>query len=144
MELSFKICLPREGATVPIVRHLCRDTLQRLGIEDDCVSDIELAVTEACANVLHAADPDMEYEVQIEVTEASCEIRVIDAGPGFDHATTGLEVSPETAEGGRGIFLMRSLVDDLSFVSKDGNGTMVYLCKALSLKPDSLLLVLNS
>lgn len=143
MELSFKMCLPRDEATVPIVRHLTKDTLQRLGVEDDCVSDIELAVTEACANVLHAADPEMEYEVQIEVTEKSCEIRVIDTGPGFDHATAGLEISPETAEGGRGIFLMRSLVDDLSFMSKDGNGTMVYLNKALSLKPDSLLLVLS-
>lgn len=143
MEISFKLCLPRDGASVPVVRHVCRDALVRLGVEDGCIADIELAVSEACANVLHTADGSKEYEVQVKVTDTLCVIRVIDAGQGFDHSMHGIKSSPETAESGRGIFLMRALVDDLTFMTTDGAGTEVYLRKNLVLRPDSPLSALT-
>lgn len=143
MEISFDLSLPRDGASVPVVRHVCRDALVRLGVEDGCIADIELAVTEACTNVLHTADGSTEYEVQVKVTDRFCGVRVIDKGPGFDHSTHGLESSSETAESGRGIFLMRALVDDLSFMTTDGAGTEVYLRKNLVLRPDSPLSALT-
>jgi serine/threonine-protein kinase RsbW len=144
MEITFTLCLPRDGASVPVVRHLCRDALLQLGVADECVFDIELAVTEACTNVLHhAAGTDEQYEVVVHVDEDTCEIRVVDTGTGFEADEVGRVTSSNTAESGRGVFLMRALVDNLDFVSEPEQGTVVRLVKSLTLEPGSMLKLLS-
>jgi serine/threonine-protein kinase RsbW len=139
VEIDFVLCLPREGASVPVVRHICGDALRTLGVEDDCIGDLELAVTEACTNVLdHAAGTDAEYGVTFSVEDEKAVIRVTDEGIGFDHGTPRPASLPSD-ESGRGILLMTSLVDDLRFVSKPHEGTMVHLEKTLGLRDDSVL-----
>jgi serine/threonine-protein kinase RsbW len=138
MKFDFALSLPREEASVPVVRHLCGFALRRLGVVDDCAADIELAVTEACSNVLHhTVGTGDEYEVQIDIDEHVCSIRVVDTGRGFDHLSIGDAAGDE--EGGRGILLMRALVDDLEFVSKPESGTIVHLEKFLECRDDALL-----
>jgi serine/threonine-protein kinase RsbW len=140
MRLSFSLRLPRDELSVPIVRHICRSALVELGVEDPCLGDIELAVTEACTNVLkHAHGSNQEYEVQVEVNEDECEISVIDAGVGFVSAETFPPLASGNAEEGRGLHLMRALVDDLHFVSRPEQGTIVHLAKRLELSKDSIL-----
>ena len=141
MECRFTLCLPRDSASVPVVRHVCRDALRMLGVAEDCVSQVELAVTEACTNVLrHVQETDVEYEVSVSVNKTQCEIRVLDAeGKLFDHAAHGREQANLEAEGGRGIFIMRAMVDELNFVSEPENGSVVHLVKKLDLKEDSIL-----
>lgn len=140
MRLSFTLCLPRDEVTVPIVRHLCRDALTELGVESTCVGDIELAVTEACTNVLkHAIGSHSDYEVLFEITEERCEISVVDAGEGFDPHTIQLAEAAPDAESGRGVHLMRALVDDLKFAARPEAGAIVHLEKNLSLKRGALL-----
>jgi serine/threonine-protein kinase RsbW len=141
MEIAFKLSLPRDEISVPVVRHISRDALLKLGVQPDCVSDIELAVTEACTNVLHHADnTDDIYEVSFEVNERRAEIRVVDTGRGFEEGDIAL--SEDSAESGRGIFLMKALVDDLKFVSEPEKGTVVHLVKHLVVEEGSLLHVL--
>lgn len=115
-----------------------------MGVEQDCLSDIELAVTEACSNVLHhAIGSDAGYDVCVEVSALKCDIRVKDTGGGFDPGSMGLESSSTNSEGGRGIFLMRTLVDELSFISGSDNGTVVHLTKRLDIGKDSPLATLE-
>lgn len=142
MDITFTLCLPRDEASVPVVRHICRDALLKLGVDDGCVGDIELAVTEACSNVLNHADAEDEYEVEVEVDDQACQIRVIDTGRGFDHTSIGHASSSDSAESGRGVFLMRSVVDELNFASEPEKGTMVHLVKRLTLTEDSVLRLL--
>ena len=112
-----------------------------LGVGEDCVAQIELAVTEACTNVLrHVKGTDAEYEVSVIVNERECEIRLIDAaGHVFAHDQEGRQEAQLDAESGRGIFLMRAMVDELKFVSEPENGSVVHLVKKLELKEDSIL-----
>lgn len=141
MDCRFTLCLPRDEASVPVVRHVCRDALRMLGVADECVGQIELAVTEACTNVLrHVEGTDAEYEVSVAVNERICEIRLVDAaGQIFDHETQGRDEANLDAESGRGIFLMRAMVDELDFVSEPEIGSVVRLVKKLELKPDAIL-----
>ena len=140
MQLVFTLSLPRDQASVPIVRHVCRDCLLKLGVEEECVSDIELAVTEACTNVLdHAQGTGDVYEVRVEVDEHRSKISVIDTGDGFEINPSTLTQAESGAESGRGLFLMKALVDDLKFISQPEEGTIVQLVKALTLRPDSIL-----
>jgi serine/threonine-protein kinase RsbW len=140
MEIHFSLCLPRDEESVPVVRHICRDALLELGVTGDCVGDVELAVTEACTNVLkHAAGTGDEYEVTVAVDEDECIIRVIDSGEGFDHEAVDREAAAASAESGRGVFLMAALVDDLRFTSKPEVGTVVHLEKKLELTENSVI-----
>lgn len=141
MEVVFKLQLPREASSVPVVRRMCRSSLRTLGVEEECLADLELAVTEACTNVLlHATGVTDEYEVEVRTSGTSVALRVKDAGAGFRPATGSLEpaaAGPPLAENGRGLHLMRVLVDDLRFVSDGSSGTVVQLEKSLRLRPDS-------
>jgi serine/threonine-protein kinase RsbW len=140
MEIEFVLCLPRDEVSVPMVRRLCGASMRKLGVSDSCAQDIELAVTEAASNVLrHAAGSDREYEVRVHVREDQCEIKVVDPGSArFDHKELPSEPPLPTAESGRGIYVMKALVDDLSLVSEEG-GTVVTLRKRLEFSEDSIL-----
>jgi serine/threonine-protein kinase RsbW len=141
MELTFTLCLPREETSVPLVRHLLKATLERLEVEEACIDDIVLALSEACTNVLRHSAPSVEeqYEVEVGIKGGSCRIAVFDTGGGFDFARWGREAPPVDAETGRGIHLIRILVDQLHF-SSEARGTAVEFTKTLSLQPSSLLL----
>ena len=144
MKINFSLSLPRDSATVPVVRRICRDALDVLGVADECNSAIQVAVSEACTNVLkHVEGTQDEYEVEVSVDGSKCSISVIDTGNGFDHTSfpEGLNGDglSQTAEGGRGIFLMRAMVDKLEFTSAPENGTVVNLVKVLDFKSDSVL-----
>ena len=115
--------------------------MRMLGVADDCVGQIELAVTEACTNVLrHVEGTDAEYEVSVAVNQEQCEIRLIDAaGEIFDHDSEGRHEAHLDAESGRGIFLMRAMVDELEFKSEPEKGTIVRLVKKLQFESNSVL-----
>jgi serine/threonine-protein kinase RsbW len=131
VNITLALCLPREGPSVGIARHICRDALVSLGVSDGCVADLELAVTEACTNVLrHAAPGSHEYEVQVEIDERTCEIRVLDAGDNF-HMIEEERPAPVMAETGRGLFLMRAMLDELDLDHEPEAGTVVKLTKEL-------------
>lgn len=145
MVITFSLSLPRDEASVPVVRRLCKSALEDLGVEGECVSDIEIAVTEACTNVLKHADDDKEaYEVTVEVNDTDCTIRVIDSGGGFDGSVQGREQAVGAAESGRGIHLIRALVDNVRFISRPEAGTIVHLEKNLVLTESSILRRLTS
>ena len=138
MTIVFTLCLPRDRASVPVVRHLLHSSMDKLGVAPDCLGDIELAVTEACTNVLLHSTGHEEYEVAVEINETTCEIRVTDAGQGFDQDSVAA-VASDSAESGRGIQLMKALVDRVQFSSRPEAGTIVHLEKELELRDSSIL-----
>ena len=136
MEIDVALCLPREAETVAIVRDVAMAALSRLGVTAACVDDIRVALSEACSNVVQHSEADDEYEVRLQVSGNRCEMRVIDMGRGFDMQSLEGAGPDIDAEHGRGIHLMRSLVDAIDFESQPEAGTIVHLVKALELDPD--------
>jgi serine/threonine-protein kinase RsbW len=129
--LDLSLSLPRESSSVPVVRKLSVQALTAFGVIHEDVADVELAITEACANVIdHAADTDT-YEVQVELASDECAITVLDQGSGFDAAGVD-ENAPDHSETGRGLALMRALVDNVAFRSEPRAGAVVHMVKALS------------
>ncbi|MGH2694822.1 MAG: ATP-binding protein [Actinomycetota bacterium] len=138
--MLFTLCLPRDEASVPVARHLCRGALGGLGVAPDCISDVELAITEACTNVLkHTQGTSDEYEVTVEINGHHCEIRVKDRGGGFDHSGMGLAEAALLEEGGRGVLIMRALADSIDFSSEPEAGFAVRLTKKLHSRDGALL-----
>jgi serine/threonine-protein kinase RsbW len=145
VEIRFSLRLPRDAASVPLARALVRDAMRVLRVTEECTADIALAVTEACANVVLHADGDArEYDLEISVQDDRCHMRVVDRGAGLGAGDADRPMPPPGEDHGRGIALMRMLVDRLSFVSEPERGTVVHLEKQLHLEPGSPLLVLSA
>ena len=108
--------------------------MAEVGVQRECSADIEVALTEACTNVLDHSGPADAYEVHLTIDDDICIIRIVDTGRGFD--ATGLAGLPEeSSETGRGVVLMRALVDRVLFTSRPEAGTIVHLEKALAFVP---------
>ena len=137
MEVKLTLALPRDQLSVPLARRILKRSLDSLGIDGDTISDIELALTEACTNVLDHAHGDDDYTVSAGIDGETCVIEVIDRGGGFDGSKRGLLDAEPGAEDGRGIQLMRALVDRLEFQSRPTEGTVVHLEKRLTWDDDA-------
>ena len=137
MEIKLTLALPSDELSVPVVRRVLRGAMQVLGVRADLIGDIELALTEAVTNVLEHADGREEYEVTAGIDDQRCIIEVTDRGRGFQGEHHGLAEAEQSAESGRGIQLMRALVDKVQFAPKSADGTVVRLEKALSFDDQS-------
>jgi len=131
VEIKFTLQLPRDALSVPVVRRVLNTSMRTLGVADDCLTDIELALTEACTNVLDHATAGDEYEVVAGLDDNSCVIEVVDTGRGFDADHLGHVEADPSAEEGRGIQLIRALVDRVHFRSRPERGMIVHLEKQL-------------
>src|SRR3989440_2518178 len=139
MEINLALTLLKDELSIPVVRHICKDALTNCGVERESIHAIELALSEACSNVLKHSDASDQYEVHACIDGQRCVIRVIDAGRGFDHDALALDGADGTAEGGRGIALMRALIDDVHFESEPQAGTVVCLVKELDYLDQALI-----
>jgi serine/threonine-protein kinase RsbW len=86
-DARFCLVFPRETISVPVMRLVLGDTLDRLGVDEECVADLLLAVTEACTNVLRHSGPGVRYELIALVGRDRCVLEVVDTGRGFDPAS---------------------------------------------------------
>ena len=137
MQLQLDLDLPRDELSVPVIRRVLGNALRTLGVLDECVDDIEVALTEACTNVLDHVQDGEVYHVRASIDEASCVLEVVDKGAGFDDGPHGHADAGTDAEAGRGIQLMRRLVDSVRFEPRGTGGTVVHLRKALQFDKDA-------
>jgi serine/threonine-protein kinase RsbW len=146
----------REMLSVPVMRQVLGDTLRGIGVNEESVSDILLAATEACTNVvLHAGQSARAYTVAATVDSAACRVEVTDAGQGCtarrsaasrmraEHGTVEQAAAEQAAaehgsgdygylaESGRGFAIMRACVDAVTLHSAPGEGTHVVLDKRI-------------
>jgi serine/threonine-protein kinase RsbW len=98
----------------------------------EIVSDLKLAVTEACTNVIqHAygsAAGSGEIVVRYTVEPGMLSIEVEDTGSGFD---VDASAATDRNGGGNGLLIIRALTDELS-VTSTGSGTRVVFAKRFS------------
>lgn len=130
MRMTVRLDLPREAGSVPAVRRLLRSTLAVLHVDRQSGDDLELAITEACANVVNHASGTESFEVLLEVAEDHCAIDVRDEGAGFDPAAVD---TPEAgSERGRGLFLIRALAENVRMQSAPRRGSLIHFEKSFA------------
>lgn len=135
--ISLSVQLPRDRMSAPVIRHLAHYALAEVGVTEEVIFDIELALSEACTNVLSHSGPGDAYEVTISIRGGKCELRIRDTGRGFDHVTIRHHSAGLDAERGRGMALMQQVMDRVDFVSEPERGTLVRLTKELTFDEDS-------
>ena len=132
MRIQVVMTLLREARSVPVVRRAVATVLRTAGVTDECVGEVEVALSEACTNVYRHAGPCVSYEVVIDVGDEQLTMDVLDSGAGFGDLGSGsMAMAEPDADGGRGIALMRALSDRAVFDTVTGGGGSVHLTKLL-------------
>jgi serine/threonine-protein kinase RsbW len=84
---DLQLTLPARAENVAVVRHALGGLGDALGLEDDALSDVKLAVTEACTNVvLHAYPDEVEGPLSVSATmepDGNIAVAVRDHGRGM-------------------------------------------------------------
>lgn len=93
--------------------------------------NFRVGVTEALANAVlygNRHDPDKTVRIEVAIDHHRVEVRVIDQGRGFDPETVPDPTTPENLEapGGRGLFLIRHLMDEMEY-NESGNSVRMVL-----------------
>jgi serine/threonine-protein kinase RsbW len=112
--------------------------MAEVGVDPSCAADVELALTEGCANVVRHATSTDRYRVTFQLDRRAAKIVIADSGKGF--ALNGARhMAAALSEGGRGLALMEMLMDEADFRVEEGRGTRVSLTKQIVLQDSSLL-----
>src|SRR5580693_4039463 len=83
-DVRFCLLFPREALSIPVMRRVLGDILTRVGVDESSISDLLLAVTEACTNVLRHSGQGRGYEIIAWLAGNRCQLQVVDRGRGFD------------------------------------------------------------
>jgi serine/threonine-protein kinase RsbW len=126
---AIKIEIPSLPENIRMIESFIDNAKEEFQLEDDIYGNIMIAVTEAVNNaIVHGNGNDTKKNVALtlQILDHRIKFTVQDQGKGFDYTTLPDPTSPEnlTKPGGRGIFLMKNLCDQVSF--KD-NGKIVEL-----------------
>jgi serine/threonine-protein kinase RsbW len=133
--------LPRDAASVPLTRRVLEAALVSLGVADDCRADVQLALSEACTNVIRHAVPSQSYQVQVGFDERRCTIEVLDEGPGIEDEGPGIEMASTVKamaspfdEHGRGLRIIALVADEVEVRRRRPHGTLLRFVKRLTFR----------
>jgi len=137
---QFRLKLPADTQNLDIIRKFVAGIAENMGFSEEEIYKIELAVDEACSNVVKHAymtNTKQEHIINIEVKEKNSEIEIIisDKGKGFDPKKVKRpeleEYMRKMKRGGLGIYLIKELMDKVSFQIKSGVRNEVRMVKYL-------------
>ncbi|MEL6650470.1 MAG: ATP-binding protein [Bacteroidota bacterium] len=120
-----QLTLQSKPEVIHTIEAVVDDIRSDLDFKEDVYGNVMVAVTEAVNNsVVHGNGGDESKKVFVDFEMENTYrllVRVRDEGPGFDPATLPDPTAPENLMnmGGRGVFLMQHLSDEMSF-SNDG------------------------
>jgi serine/threonine-protein kinase RsbW len=138
IERKFTLQVPSSTENLALIREFVTSVGGQAGLAENDVSQLELAVDEACANVIeHAYGYDATKDVTVRAffDDAELRISVIDEGCGFDPCCvpqSSLEqLVQQRQSGGLGIRLIRTLMDEVSYEIVPGQKNELHMTKKI-------------
>jgi len=133
---KYQLKIPSQSDNLAIIRDLVSKVASKVGFNSDEASKIELAVDEACTNVIkhaYANNSDQTIDVVIRIDSKKLSITVSDKGKGFDPEDVKVpnlnDSIKEGRQGGLGICLMKTLMDKVDFNIRPGSRNQVRMIK---------------
>ncbi|MCS6832001.1 MAG: ATP-binding protein [Flammeovirgaceae bacterium] len=128
---TIKIKIPSLLDNIRIVESFVEQAKERFQFNDDIFGNIMIAVTESVNNaIIHGNKQDKEKNVHLTVEYDKDNITFIveDEGNGFDVHNLPDPTAPENINkiGGRGIFLIKNLADEVRFSDNGRKIKMVF------------------
>ena len=141
IERTFLLKVPSSTENLALIREFVGNIAQQSGMDSSDVGKLELAVDEACANVIeHAYGHDISKEVIIRASldDETLRIDVEDTGRGFDPSLIEAEELDQLVHkrksGGLGMRLMKTLMDEVRYEIEPGIKNELHMVKRLHKK----------
>ncbi|PWJ35989.1 ATP-binding protein [Sediminitomix flava] len=131
MQQPLKLKIPSLTDNIRIVESFIDHAREYYKFNDDVYGNIMIAVTESVNNaIVHGNKSDKEKNVHlsVELNEENLSFVVEDEGLGFDYENLPDPTAPENLEkpGGRGIFLIKNLADEVKFSDAGNKVSLVF------------------
>lgn len=135
------LTLPSDLRALVVLRSFLEAVCRRGRLCPDTTHAVILATSEAASNVIrhgHQHDPLTPLRVECRLLDDGIEIHIHDEGAPFELASVPSLSPGELRLGGRGVFLMRALMDEITCVARGPRGNTLRMVKRAqpnSLKP---------
>lgn len=136
-EIEVDIKVPNQTRYLSLIGRIGEDIAKELdkysGDRETLAYHINLVLTEAMVNAIkyaNAKDPEKLVHIVINISEDDLVIKVFDKGQGFDINSIPCPDFGKLEDRGRGIFLIRSLMDSVTY-RKVRNGNVLEMAKKL-------------
>jgi serine/threonine-protein kinase RsbW len=138
-ECEYQLRIPSDTDNLELIREFVTKVADKVGFNSDDVGKIELACDEACTNVIkHAYTPShkngkQNLDIVIRIDLNKFTLIVTDHGKGFDPESIKMpdmkEYLAQLKVGGLGIYLMKTLMDEVDYQIKPGVKNQVKMVK---------------
>ncbi len=120
---NIRIEIPSLSENIRVIESFIDNAKEKFHLNEDIYGNIMIAVTEAVNNAIrhgNKADSTKNVSLGLSLEEGMIKFRIEDEGLGFDFHNLPDPTAPENLEkpGGRGIFLMKHLADEVDFSLK--------------------------
>lgn len=148
-ECEYQLRIPSETDNLELIREFVTKVAEKVGFQSDDIGKIELACDEACTNVIKHAyasennDGKKNLDILIKVNYDKFTLVVTDHGKGFDpnaiKSPNMKEYLAQLKVGGLGIYLMKTLMDEVDYQMEPGVKNQVKMVKYFINKNNSKL-----
>jgi serine/threonine-protein kinase RsbW len=128
----FILTVPSDPVHLPAARAFVVAVCRTAGLDAPATDAVALAVHEALHNVIrhaHQHRSDVPLEIRCLPAKEGIEVQILDEGEPFDLKAVPHLDPGEVRVGGRGVFLMRTLTDELSCQPRGERGNVLRLVK---------------
>lgn len=117
---SIRIEIPSLSENIRMIESFIDNAKEKFHLNDDIYGNIMIAVTEAVNNAIrhgNKSESTKNVTLALSLESGLIKFKVEDEGSGFDFHNLPDPTAPENLEkpGGRGIFLMKHLSDEVNF-----------------------------
>lgn len=118
---TIKIEIPSLTDNIRIIESFIDNAKEKFNLNDDIYGNIMVAVTESVNNAIkhgNKNNKNKNVRISLSLNDHLLKFRVEDDGEGFDYHSLPDPTAPQNISkpGGRGIFLMKHLCDEVKFV----------------------------
>lgn len=133
---KYRLKIPSITENLHLIRDFIIKIAEKAGFDEQNREQIALAVDEACTNVIKHAykfDSQREIDILISLDSRKMRITITDHGSGFDITKIKdpdlKRFARESRHGGLGIYLIKTLMDDVKYEFNPGIRNQVQLTK---------------
>jgi len=133
MDQSFELKIGSDIEEIPKVSARLEEVMQASGFSAEAILDTQLAVEEAITNVINHGykEPGGEIIVSCRISPDRIEVQIMDTAARFDPLSVPEPELDSTIEdrgvGGLGVFLIRQVMDEISYRYENGKNILVLI-----------------
>ena len=127
---NIELHIPSVMGYEKIAMECAASVAKKMGFTENRIEDLKTAVAEACLNAIehgNKLDTSTKVGITLTVEESRLQVAVKDEGKGIDQVPTPSiesKIKGEDKPRGWGIFLIKSLVNEVTFESRPGGGNV--------------------